>query len=77
MGKVTEPDYREMRLALRAEAVDLLRMERAAISEPVADPSDPPGCPRCGADVAARSRFCSQCGFQLINRESPGEAKTA
>lgn len=77
MGKLAEPDYREMRLTLRAEAVELLRMERAASSEPVANASDPPLCPRCGADVATDSRFCSQCGVQLIDRGSPDEAESA
>jgi hypothetical protein len=76
MGKLVEPDYREMRLALRAEAVDLLRTERAAISESVANASDPQRCPSCGADIATDSRFCSQCGAQLIDRGSPGEAES-
>jgi hypothetical protein len=33
IGKLTEADYREMRLTLRAEAVELLRVERAALAE--------------------------------------------
>ena len=33
IGKLTEADYREMRLTLRAEAVELLRVERAALEE--------------------------------------------
>ena len=55
--------------------VNLLRMERAAISEPVADATDPQLCPRCGADVAPDSRFCAQCGIQLIGPESAAGAK--
>jgi hypothetical protein len=33
IGKLTETDHREMRLTLRAEAVELLRVERAALAE--------------------------------------------
>jgi hypothetical protein len=33
VGKLSEVDHREMRLALRAEAVDWLRVERAALAE--------------------------------------------
>ena len=33
IGKLTEADYREMRQTLRAEAVELLRVERAALEE--------------------------------------------
>jgi hypothetical protein len=33
VGKLTETDYHEMRLTLRAEAVELLRVERAALAE--------------------------------------------
>ncbi len=76
MGKLEEPDYREMRLALRAEAVNLLRLERAASSERVADGADLQRCPHCEAEVAPHSRFCSQCGVQLIDRESAGETPT-
>ena len=76
MGKLTEPDYREMRLALRAEAVSLLRMERAATPDPVADAADPQPCPHCGADVAPNSRFCSQCGAQLLDPDSAGGIKS-
>jgi hypothetical protein len=32
IGKLTETDYHEMRLTLRAEAVELLRVERAALA---------------------------------------------
>jgi hypothetical protein len=76
MGKLTEPDYREMRLALRAEAVSLLRIEREAVSDQVAEAAAPHLCPHCGADVAPDSRFCSQCGGQLLDPDSEGGVKT-
>ena len=76
MGKLEEPDYRKMRLALRAEAVNLLRLERAASSDRVVDGADLQQCPHCEAEVAPHSRFCSQCGAQLIDRESAGETPT-
>jgi hypothetical protein len=72
MGKLAEPDYREMRLTLRAEAVNLLRLERESVSDRNADAADPQRCPQCGVDVAANSRFCSQCGAPLAASNSAG-----
>jgi hypothetical protein len=77
MGKLTETDHREMRLALRAEAVNLLRVEREAISKQAAGATDPQRCPDCAADVASGSRFCSQCGTPLVDLESAGGDETA
>jgi hypothetical protein len=76
MGKLAEPDYREMRLALRAEAVNLLRLEREAISEQRSSAAASQRCPQCEADVAPGSRFCSQCGVSLVDPDSAGGAKT-
>jgi hypothetical protein len=76
IGKLTEADYREMRLTLRAEAVELLRVERAALEEAAgaehaaleeaagAD-GTPRSCPGCEAETRADARFCSQCGAPL------------
>jgi rRNA maturation endonuclease Nob1 len=72
MGKLTETDHREMRLALRAEAVNLLRLEREAVSERRAEATDPRLCSGCGADVASGSRFCAQCGTSLVERNTAG-----
>jgi hypothetical protein len=77
MGKLTETDHREMRLALRAEAVNLLRLEREAVSERRAEATDPRLCSGCGADVASGSRFCSQCGTSLVERNTTGGDDTA
>ncbi|HXV36596.1 MAG TPA: zinc ribbon domain-containing protein, partial [Myxococcota bacterium] len=64
IGKLSEADYREMRQALRAEAVSLLRVERAALAEPERAAS-PRACARCDARADADARFCSQCGAPL------------
>jgi hypothetical protein len=73
IGKLSETDYREMRQTLRAEAVDLLRTERAALAA-AADPGrdadratdlTTKSCPRCNAEAEANARFCSQCGAPL------------
>jgi hypothetical protein len=65
-----------MRLTLRAEAVELLRVERAALEEAAgveraalaeaagAD-GTPRSCPGCEAESGADARFCSQCGAPL------------
>lgn len=74
IGKLTEADHREMRQELRAEAVALLRIERAALAddgpnEAVAEaavPAAPAACPRCKAPISVDgARFCSQCGARL------------
>jgi hypothetical protein len=70
IGKLTEADYREMRLRLRAEAVDLLRVERAALEEAAeaerAAPSGATGGARAeatGADDTPRS--CPNCSAEI------------
>ena len=71
IGKLSETDYREMRLALRAEAVNWLRVERTALAGATeADPT-PRSCPRCEAKTGTHARFCSQCGAPL---DEPGSA---
>jgi hypothetical protein len=83
VGKLSETDYREMRQTLRAEAVDLLRAERAALAA-AADPGRDAdrttdlatkACPRCNAEAKAHARFCSQCGAPLeANRGGASQA---
>ena len=84
IGKLSEKDHREMRRELRAEAVNLLRIERtalaetaegapAATAEAAAAPA-PNACPRCAAASGAEARFCSQCGAPLRESGSAGEA---
>jgi len=74
IGKLSEADHREMRQELRAEAVNLLRIERAARADDGPDnavaeaavPAAPAACLRCKAPVAVDgARFCSQCGARL------------
>ena len=72
IGKLSEVDHREMRLALRAEAVDLLRVERAALADAAAADPTPRSCPRCEAEPGAHARFCSQCGASLDEAGSAG-----
>ncbi len=85
IGKISEADHRTMRQELRAEAVELLRVERAALAQATAtaegaEPAAvaahpaPSGCPRCGAERAAEARFCSQCGARLDGTPSADEA---
>ena len=81
IGKLSEVDHREMRLTLRAEAVNWLRVERAALAEasktgraadPKVDPTTGPAtrsCPRCKTAAGTDARFCSQCGTPL---DEPG-----
>ena len=73
-GKISEQDHREMRSRLRAQAVELLRQERAAEaleSEPSLAPdqaeatAEAPAetqCRSCGAPLAPAHNFCPQCG---------------
>jgi len=74
IGKLSEADHREMRQELRAEAVDLLRAERAALAQDSTDDAvaeavvaaAPAACPRCKTPVAVDgARFCSECGAPL------------
>ena len=80
-GKVSEADHREMRQALRAEAVELLRTERAALA--AASHPDPASesamrsCPRCDTEAGAEARFCSQCGAPLDDNQTTGEISRA
>ena len=78
-GKVERDDYESMRAALRAQAIELLRQEKAlgaqAAADPVAQaPSRESGgpsvatgafCPRCGQAVTPTWKFCSHCGADL------------
>jgi hypothetical protein len=85
IGKMTEADHREMRLTLRAEAVQLLRVERAALAE-AADverparaeatgvDATPRSCPGCETEAAADARFCSQCGTPIDQNGSADKA---
>ncbi len=86
IGKISEEDHRSMRQELRAEAVELLRVERAALAdaagaaevtdtaEVAAVPAPNAACPGCGAKRGADARFCSQCGASLEGPESVDEA---
>jgi hypothetical protein len=76
IGKISEEDHRQMRQELRAEAVNLLRVERDALADAaevvevteaaeVAAAPAPNACPGCGAERRAEARFCSQCGASL------------
>ena len=85
IGKISEADHRAMRQELRAEAVELLRVERAALAQAaeaaevanapaVAAAPAPSACPDCATEHAAGARFCSQCGARLDGPESADEA---
>jgi hypothetical protein len=81
IGKVSEADHRAMRQSLRAEAVELLRTERAALaaaSHPgSAGDSAMRSCPSCDTEAGADARFCSQCGVPLDDKQATSEASRA
>jgi hypothetical protein len=62
-GKISAEDHAVMLAELRAQAADLLRLERDA-TPPAAAPA-PPACPSCGAIPQTNARFCSHCGARL------------
>lgn len=62
-GKLAESDHREMREALRARAVELLRAERDGATALAVAPT--PGCPQCGGRIETSWTFCSGCGAKL------------
>jgi hypothetical protein len=74
IGKLTEADYREMRLTLRAEAVELLRVERAALEEAAgaerATPEEAAGAD--GATLAAATG-----GERTAGMKTTGAERTA
>jgi hypothetical protein len=71
-GKLTEADYREMRQTLRAEAVELLRVERAALERAAeaehAALEEAAGAERFALEEAAGAddtqRWCPGCGAE-------------
>jgi membrane protease subunit (stomatin/prohibitin family) len=77
IGKVSEADHREMRQTLRAEAVELLRTERAALAAASHPDSATRSCPRCDTEAGAEARFCSQCGTPLDDNQTTGEISRA
>jgi hypothetical protein len=77
MGKVSEPDFEEMRDRLRARAVRLLKqldgtgLYRPLIARdvavrleaaPAAEAPLTPACLECGAAIDHEARFCKMCG---------------
>jgi len=82
IGKLSEADYHEMRQELRAEAVDWLRAERAALaaassSERATEREAERGtrsCTSCDTEAGADARFCSQCGAPLDEPAAADEA---
>jgi hypothetical protein len=84
IGKLTEADYREMRLTLRAEAVELLRAERAALEEAAgakrAALEEAAGAKRAALEEAAgaeRAALEEAAGADGAPRSCPGcEAET-
>ena len=81
MGKVSEPDFEEMRNRLRARALRLMRqleggdlyrqlIEQEVAQRMAAPPAPPeapaePACLACGTANDADARFCKQCGQPL------------
>jgi hypothetical protein len=83
-GKIEAGDHQRMRAELRAEAVELLREERAAQEAQTlaaqtlaAAPTDPPlklaVCPSCGGEAEPSWSFCSHCGGALVVAEGSAE----
>jgi hypothetical protein len=64
-GKLAEADHREMREAMRARAVELLRQERGGAAEEVAEARAAASCPSCAGPIDASWIFCAGCGARL------------
>jgi len=77
IGKISEADHREMRQTLRAEAVELLRTERAALAAAAHPDSAVRSCPSCDTEAGADARFCSQCGAPLDDKQATSETSRA
>ena len=83
-GKLDQADHQQMREALRARAIELLRAERAAdapaarasagAGHPGPETAVPIGsfCPSCGSRIDPAWRFCSSCGGPLAPHASEG-----
>jgi hypothetical protein len=66
-GKLADDDWREMRDALRARAVELLQRESQAAASAAART-----CAGCGAAATPDARFCAHCGRPLSATAVPG-----
>lgn len=73
MGKVSDPDFTEMRDRLRARAVRLMTqldgaaMYRAQIERDLLEATAASGgCSACGTANDPDARFCKQCGTALV-----------
>jgi hypothetical protein len=79
IGKLTEADHREMRLTLRAEAVELLRVERAALEEAArterATPEEAAGAD--GATLAAATGVERTAGTETTGAERTAGTEVA
>ena len=82
-GKISADDHAEMRDALRAQAIDLLRRERAGEAEQSApiDVGEPAPaapattvCVSCDAELEPAHRFCPQCGTPRAEDPPPATA---
>jgi hypothetical protein len=64
-GKVSDQDYEQLRLELRASAVELMRKQRASEPRETTEPAAGNACGTCGSVVDPQARFCSQCGARV------------
>jgi zinc ribbon protein len=70
-GKLSDPDYDQLKAKYTAEALAAMRGEQGARSSTVASPTAPssvlraPSCPTHGPRPEAGALFCSECGRRL------------
>jgi len=70
MGKLSDPDYQQMKSRYQEELAGLLA-QLENIGEPETARAIPGRCPRCGRDNPAENRFCGACGGQLTPGTAP------
>jgi hypothetical protein len=77
-GKIDAVDFRALRDELRAEAIALMRQERASVPDsrpsqegPLKAVPGPSACPTCGAAVEISWGFCAGCGGGLEQKQEP------
>jgi hypothetical protein len=75
-GKLTEADYQQSRLVLKAEAVALLKRQQKAVS-PEVNASATPGptaafCTQCGVQLDGAWSFCASCGAPVAAARGDG-----
>jgi hypothetical protein len=75
VGKLSDDDYQQTKLALQKELAGVLaEIDKANQETPKAKPSTPKGkppagvvCPHCGAKFSNTMKFCGECGKAMAS----------